>query len=223
MHLKVDRIIALDELLLKAKRNKIVGRRMSMENAAERPKKIVARRNTAIDKGANQPKSILWTSKFKDIPFSRIGRRRKSVTFDLSDNEENNPKDAEPSMMAENHAVVEPLIQFDDNQIVVQSASPNLASVDVLKSIGFDGPVENPVHSVILTPTVANSLQKGGRHVTAKRPIPELIPMKTSFKRRSIAADIVMAACNTLLVENDAHTMKINFDIPEFGILKYDD
>lgn len=253
MELKVGRIIALDEALLRIERNKIVGRRSSIETIIQQPKKIRTRRNTTVDQVENaaRPKSILWNSKFKNIPFSRVGRRRKSVTFSPFDDEENSTYPIEEDTIAkveannnDSVAADQPLIQFDDSDISDLENVPNVVSTGILEAIGFDGPSGNNCSSSVLapnvrTPTMAqfndstdenqlfgnSNIQIKCYRGKVKRPIPALIALNP--KRRSIAASIVISICNDSKlvspIDGEAIIEKPDFDVPNFGILRYED
>lgn len=232
LQLKIHRNIALDQLLLKSKRNKVIERRLSVDEKTQRPKKINVRRATNID-SAVQPASILLTNKIKNVPFSRTGRRRKSVSFNLPDNEEN-----EASTTFENGVEDEqPLIQFDVN--ISQHSSQHLGTTGILESIGFDGPIQNSISSAVMTPNfqplvekdmnsssaIINPVQNVVAHVGPNRPLPALIPLKINSKRRMSAKDIVLGVCNILIPSDNKEntTLNVNFNVPEFGNLHYDD
>lgn len=238
---------------MKLKRNKIVGRRSSIQINISAPQKVITRRNTTVDQVENtQPRSILMKSKFKNIPFSRVGRRRKSVTFASLDNEENatNPISNEDIIAKvgtnnNNYNVAddEPLIQFDDSDAVHPENVSNIASTGTLEAIGFDGPSGNNCSSSVLipivqTPTLAQFNNSTGKNQLfgspniqikcnrgkVKRPIPALVPLKR--KRHSIAANIVLSVCNepksVLPIDGEAITEKTDFDVTDFGILRYE-
>lgn len=165
MELKVHRNIALDQKLLNIKQNRISERRSSTGTNIQRPQLITSRRNTNIDQVENvsQPKSILWSNKYKNIPFSRIGRRRKSVKLSI-DGEINsaNTVEEEPIAVDERNLNIDVndqhLIEFDNiENIHPKNGQKDVSTSCILKDIGFDGPVQNSYSCPVITPSVLSS------------------------------------------------------------------
>lgn len=230
------------------KQNRIAERRSSTGTNVQRPKQVNSRRNTNIDQVENfsQPKSILSNNKYKNIPFSRIGRRRKSVTF-LIDGEINpNTIDEEPIVVNKRNENVDvedqPLVQFEVFENIHPQNVQNVESTScILETIGFDGPAQNNYSDPAITSNVLSSqtnsstspsvlsayhsIQTENNHVAPKRPIPALIPLRP--KRRFSASQIILAVCNDHVlsspIDHEETLVKINYDKPEFGVLRYDD
>lgn len=260
--MNVNRNIALDQKLLNIKRNRIVERRSSTGTNVQRPQPVTSRRNTNIDQVENvlQTKSILMNNKFKNIPFSRIGRRRKSVTF-LLDGEVNPNPDEELIVVDKRNENDTIIPNADEVLIVVDERNENVDVLDliqfecfenihpqniesnscILQTIGFDGPIQGNYSGPMITPSVLSSqtnsstsasihsadqsIQSENNHIAPKRPIPALIPVRP--KRRNSASQIILAVCNDYMLssptDHEEVLVKINCDIPDFGVLRYDD